>query len=105
MLLDPNGPIHPVPYSIGEFAKETGLDRRAVLQRIADGTLKTVSAGADQRIPFSELRRTLEEVLDQVEEMRIELALALQAGLIKEVGVDERGIVVYERTEVPWPGQ
>jgi hypothetical protein len=101
MLLDPNGPIKPVPYSIDEFARATRTDRRAVVKKIADGTLKTVPVGADQRIPVSEFRRTVEEALNQEEELRMGLALALQAGLIREVGVDERGSVVYERTEVP----
>ena len=101
MLLDPNGPIKPVPYSIDEFARETGIHRDAVLQRIADGDLKTVPVGAGQRIPVSEFRRTVEELLKLVEELRIGLALALQAGMIKEVGVDERGSVIYERTHIP----
>jgi excisionase family DNA binding protein len=105
MLLDPNGPIEPVPYSIDEFARETGIDRRAVLQMITNGDLKTIKVGADQRIPVSEFRRILVEVLDRREGLRMGIAIALQNGLIKEVGVDERGSVVYERTDVPLAGR
>jgi len=101
MLSDPNGPVEPVPFSIDEFAKETGLDRRAVLKKIADGTLKTVSVRGHQRVPVSEFRRIVEEVLDRVQDVRMALALALEAGLIKEVDVDERGFVIYERRELP----
>ena len=100
-LLDPNGRIEPVPYTIDEFAEETGLGRRAVLQMIANGDLKTITVGADQRIPASEPRRILVEVLDRNEGLRMGLAIALQNGLIKEVGVDKRGFVIYERTDVP----
>ncbi len=98
---EPKGNVDPVPYSIEEFAKETGIGRKAVIQRIASGDLKTVQVGVYQRIPVSELRRLLNEVVDHVEEVRMALAIALQDGLIKEVEVDEQGCVVYERTEVP----
>jgi excisionase family DNA binding protein len=101
MLLDPNGRVEPVPYSIDEFAEETGCGRRAVLRMIADGDLKTITVGADERIPASELRRILVEDLDRKEGFRLGLALALKDGLIREVGLDERGSVVYERTDVP----
>jgi excisionase family DNA binding protein len=101
MLLDPNGRVEPVPYSIDEFAEETGCGRRAVLRMIADGDLKTITVGADERIPASELRRILVEDLDRKEGFRLGLALALKDGLIREVGLDQRGSVVYERTDVP----
>ncbi len=102
-MSDTNAPIEPIPYSINEFAKETGLGRKAVIQRIASGDLKTVQVGVYQRIPVSELRRLLNEVVDHIEEVRMAFAIALQHGIIKEVEVDEQGSVVYERTEVPPP--
>ena len=64
-------------------------------------TKETVRVGADPRIPVSEFRRTVEEMLYRVQELRLTLALSLRAGLIKEVGIDERGSVIYERTEIP----
>jgi hypothetical protein len=75
----------------------SGLGRGTVLDRIANGDLKTITMGADLRIPVSELRRICEEILELEEGIRMRLAMALQAGLIKEVGVDEDGYVVYER--------
>jgi excisionase family DNA binding protein len=97
MLID----LEPVPYSIEEFARAIGSDSRTVRQKIADGKLKTVPVGMDQRIPFTELRRTMEETVQQAHDLRQGLALALHAGFIKEVGLDERGSVVYERTDTP----
>jgi hypothetical protein len=109
MLKDPNRSIKPVnrsikpvPFSIDEFARATGSDGPTVRQRIADGDLKTVLVGADQRIRFSELRRTMRKAVDQAQELRIGLALALRAGMIEEDGVDDRGAVVYRRTDKPW---
>jgi hypothetical protein len=57
--------------------------------------------GTDRRIPASELRRITEEAIARAEAIREALAQALQIGLIKEIGVDKRGYVVYERTNVP----
>lgn len=102
-----DGHVEPLPYSIEEFARETGNDRRVVEKMVSSGQLKTV--GANRRIPVSEAcriyqetyRRMIERVFSHKEEKRRQLALDLQYGRIKEVGVDDDGCVLYARTDVP----
>ena len=99
-----NKELRPVPLSIDEFAREVGVDRSSVLQMIDSGELKTVWVGVHKRVPFHELRRLLNEALDQKEEVQMAISSALQSGLCIEVGLDEEGSVVYRRTARPRPG-
>ncbi len=101
-----DGQIEPEPYTVEDFAKETSLTPQAVREMISNGELKTVAAGAVQRICATEacriyeqkLRRMIEGVLVSKLEGRRQLARELRSGLIREAGVGRDGCVLYQRT-------
>ncbi len=102
----PDGHLVPEPYTVEDFARETCLDPQAVRKMMSRGELKTVTAGAVQRICATEacriygeiVRRMTERVLASRLERRVQLARELQSGLIREAGVGRDGCVLYQRT-------
>ena len=104
-----DGHVEPEPYSVEDFAKETRLAPQAVRQMISKGELKTVAAGAVQRICATEacriyeekLRRMIEGVLASKLEERRQLARELRSGQIREAEVGRDGCVLYQRTNAP----
>ena len=95
----------PLPLTPGEFAVHAEIKKRFVEQLIAHGEIEMVTTNREERIPFSAFQSFMTaNVRDKLECVRaifVFYAVALETGIVVRRGVDDRGCVVYERTEEP----
>jgi hypothetical protein len=91
----------PVPFSVGDFASQTGISRATVERLIATGKIEVVTVDGIPRIPFSVYEQCMPAKLEQTvrhqKEIRLGLAFALETGLIVERGLNHEGAVIYRR--------
>jgi len=89
--------IVPTPYTPWEIETLVLRTKDRFQKMISDGTLKTTTSRGILRIPASEVRRIIEEEIEDCEQFKMGIALALATGIIEEFGLDELGSVVYRR--------
>jgi hypothetical protein len=87
--------VEPIPYTIDEFASFIRGSRRDVFEMIACGKLTCVTDGTRPRIPISEIRRLVEELLTIEEEIRNDIARA-RRGIDKKEHVEPEPYTVKE---------
>jgi hypothetical protein len=92
---DKNDRVDPVPYTVREFACLIGVRPRDVVEMTSRGKLKCITDGIHARIPVSEARRLVEEVLTIEEEIREDIA-RFRRGIEENDRVDPEPYTVKE---------